>query len=66
MTMNDELFVIHPLIAMSPSAQTWHLPGAHSLAGAGDMVLQGRSCRVMVCCGGRGSLAAVVGGGGDW
>ena len=65
MTTNDELFIVCPLIAMSPSA-TWHLPGAHSLAGAGDVALQGHSCHIMVCCGGCGSLTAVVGGGSDW
>jgi len=65
MTTNNELFIVHPLIATSPSAM-WHLPGAHSLAGASDVVLQGRSCRVMVCCGGHGSSTVVVGGGSDW
>jgi len=65
MTTNDESFIICPLIAMSLSV-TWHLPGARSLAGAGDMALQGRLCHVMVCCGGHGSLTVVVGGGGDW
>jgi len=68
MTMNDESFVIHPLIAMSPSAM-WHLPGTCSLAGAGDMALRGHSCRVTVCCGGCGwwrQLVMVVMGGARW
>jgi len=65
MTTNNESFVIRPLIATSLSV-TWHLPGTRSLAGAGDVALRGCSCHVMVCCGGRGSSMAVVGGGGDW
>jgi len=43
MMMDNKSLVIHPLIAMSPSAM-WHLPGARSLAGASDMALQGCSC----------------------
>jgi len=65
MTMNDELFIVCPLIATSPSAM-WHLPGARSLSGASDVALQGCSCHVAVCCGGCGSSMAVVGGGSDW
>jgi len=38
MMTDVEFFVIHPLIATLPSVM-WHLPGAHSLAGAGDMAL---------------------------
>jgi len=62
MTMND---IIHHLIAML-LATVWHLPGTHSLAGAGDVALQGCSCHVKVCCGGRGSSRTIVHGGGDW
>ena len=45
MMMND---VICCLIAMLLAAR-WHLLGACSLAGAGDVVLQGCLCHVTVC-----------------
>jgi len=61
-TMND---IIHRLIATS-LAVMWHLLGIRSLAGAGDVVLRGRSGCVMCCGGGCGSLMTNVCGGGDW
>ena len=63
-TMNHKSFIICHLIAMSQIA-TWHLSGARSLAGAGDLALWDCSCCVMVCCGGHESSMVVVCGGGD-
>jgi len=40
--------------------------GIRSLAGAGNVVLQGHWCCVMCCGGGRGSSTMNVHGGGDW
>ena len=57
--------IVRRLIATSLAA-TWHLLGIHSLAGAGDMALQGRWCCVMCCGGGRGSSTTNVCGGSDW
>jgi len=75
MMVNDKSFIIHPLIAMSLSV-TWHLPGTRSLAGAGDMALQGRfmSCYGVLWwswvidggCGWWWRLVMVVMGGARW
>jgi len=74
MLMDDESFVICPLIATLPSV-TWHLPGACSLAGAGDVALQGRSCHYSVwwwwwviddSCAWWWRLVTVVMGGARW
>jgi len=47
MPTEDESFIVCPLIATLLSVM-WHLPGDCSLAGAGDMVLQGCSCHYSV------------------
>ena len=59
MMADDESFIVHPLIATSPSAM-WHLPGTRSLAGAGDVVLQGCLCHTVVMGGARWVLWMVM------